>query len=292
MRSTAVALGLCLAFVLPGVSGAPLKVLIIDGQSNHDWRATTPHLKSILEETGLFQVEVATSPLKASDMSSFHPRFSDYAVVLTTYNGDPWPEETKTALGAFVRGGGGFVVVHAADNSFPEWKEYNEMIGVGGWGDRNEKWGPRLYWDEGKIVRDESPGRGGSHGDRHKFQIITRAPDHPIMAGLPPAWMHATDELYDRLRGPAENLTVLATAYSDPATRGTGRHEPLLFAITYGQGRVFHTALGHNAREDLTAQRCVGFIVTLQRGVEWAATGAVTQKVPADFPTAGGVSVR
>ena len=104
--------------------------------------------------------------------------------------------------------------------------------------------------------------------------------------------MHATDELYDRLRGPAENLTVLATAYSDPAARGTGRHEPLLFTITYGQGRVFHTALGHNAREDLTAQRCVGFIVTLQRGVEWAATGAVTQKVPADFPTADAVSIR
>ena len=291
MRSTA-PLVLMLSLLLTMAAAAPLKVLLIDGQSNHDWRSTTPHLKKILEETGLFQVEVATSPVKAGDMSSFHPKFSDYAVVLTSYNGDPWPEETKAALVAFVRGGGGFVVVHAADNSFPEWPEYNEMIGVGGWGDRNEKWGPRLYWEDGKIVRDDSPGRGGSHGDRHNFQIITRAPDHPIMQGLPPAWMHATDELYDRLRGPAHNLTVLATAYSDPATRGTGRHEPLLFTIGYGQGRVFHTALGHNAREDLTAQRCVGFIVTLQRGVEWAATGAVTQKVPVDFPTADAVSVR
>jgi type 1 glutamine amidotransferase len=93
--------------------------------------------------------------------------------------------------------------------------------------------------------------------------------------------MHARDELYDRLRGPAKNLTVLATAFSDPATGGTGQHEPLLMTIKYGKGRVFHTALGHSPE----AMKCVGFAVTLQRGAEWAATGRVRQKVPSDFPT-------
>lgn len=273
------------------VSGAQLKALIIDGQNNHDWRSTTPHLKKVLEDTGVFTVDVATSPSKDGDKSSFRPKFSGYAVVISNYNGEPWSVETKAALVNYVRGGGGFVSVHAANNSFPEWKEYNEMIGVGGWGDRNEKWGPRLYWEE-KLVRDASPGRGGSHGDQHAFQMITRSPEHPIMKGLPPAWMHAKDELYDRLRGPAENLSVLATAYSDPKTKGTGKHEPLLFSIAYGKGRVFHTALGHNNGADITSQRCIGFITTLQRGAEWAATGKVTQKVPANFPTADAVSSR
>jgi len=273
------------------MAATPLKVLIVDGQNNHDWRASTPYLKQILEEAGLFTVEVATTAPKGGDMSTFRPRFSDYAVVLSNYSGQAWPAETQAALIAFVRGGGGFVPVHAANNSFPEWKEYNEMIGVGGWGGRNEKSGAWLYWQD-KIIRDNSPGKGGSHGDRHEYRMVTRAPDHPIMKGLPEAWMHAKDELYDRLRGPAENLTVLATAYSDPAKRGTGKNEPLLFAIGYGKGRVFHTAIGHNAGQDLTAQKCVGFIVTLQRGTEWAATGKVTQKIPADFPKADAVSSR
>ena len=100
--------------------------------------------------------------------------------------------------------------------------------------------------------------------------------------------MHAEDELYDRLRGPAENLTVLATAYSDPSTRGTGKHEPILMTVQYGRGRVFHTTLGHHT----LAMQCAGFITTLQRGAEWAATGKVTQAVPEDFPGADTTSLR
>ena len=57
-------------------------------------------------------------------------------------------------------------------------------------------------------------------------------------------------------------------------------------------GRVFHTALGHAGGGKRTAQQCVGFIVTFQRGAEWAATGKVTQKIPADFPAADKVSLR
>ena len=82
------------------------------------------------------------------------------------------------------------------------------------------------------------------------------------------------------LRGPAKNLTVLATAFADPVYRGTGRNEPILMAIDYGKGRVFHSTMGHGAAQC----KSVAFIVTLQRGAEWAATGKVTQKVPADFP--------
>ena len=264
-------------------AAAPLKALILDGQNNHDWKSSTPHLKQVIEATGLFAVDVATAPGKGGDMGTFRPKFADYQVVVSNYNGERWTKETEEALVDFVRKGGGFVPVHAANNAFPDWKGFNEMIGVGGWGGRDEKSGPWLHW-EGKLIRDLSPGPGGSHGKQHAFLMETRAPEHPVMKGLPTRWMHAKDELYDRLRGPAENVTVLATAYSDPATHGTGKNEALLFAIQFGRGRVFHTALGHNNGPDLTSQKCAGFITTLQRGVEWAATGKVTQKVPADFP--------
>lgn len=274
----------CSLLLLGGVlaGAAPIKVLIVDGQNNHDWKSTTPVLKRILEDTRLFAVDVATSPPRGGDMTQFKPKFADYQVLLSNYNGDPWSSETQAAFEAFVRNGGGFVAVHAADNAFRNWKEYNRMIGVGGWEGRNEKDGPYVRWIDGKIVRDPSPGPGGSHGSQHEFLVEIREPNHPITKGLPARWMHVSDELYDRLRGPAENLTVLATAFANPAKGGSGFHEPQLMTLTYGKGRVFHDALGHAAEQ----MRGVGFIVTLQRGTEWAATGKVTQKIPADFPTA------
>jgi len=127
-----------------------------------------------------------------------------------------------------------------------------------------------------------------SHGPQHPYQIIVREPDHPITKGLPKAFMHSKDELYSNLRGPAKNLTVLATALAAKEKGGTGRHEPILMTIAWGKGRIFHTVLGHAG----TQMKCVAFIVTLQRGAEWAATGKVTQKVPADFPTANEVRRR
>jgi type 1 glutamine amidotransferase len=180
------------------------------------------------------------------------------------------------------------VVVHAADNAFPSWAAYNEMVGVGGWRGRNELAGPFWYVKDGKTMSDPSPGNAGSHGARLPFAIVDLHPEHPILRGLPRVWMHAPDELYARLRGPGKNMTVLATAYSDPNNKGTGFDEPILMVLRFGKGRIFHTTLGHDAM----ALSCVGFITTLQRGTEWAATGRVTQKVPASFPTVNTVSYR
>ena len=267
---------------------APLGVLIVDGQNNHAWATTTPLLRAILEQDGRCKVDVATSPAKGSNLSAFAPKFSDYQVVVSNYNGELWGEAMRDAFEKYVSGGGGFVAVHAANNSFPEWKAYNEMIGLGGWGGRTEKSGPYLRLVEGKWAPDTTPGRGGSHGKQHAFLVTTRDPAHPIMAGLPAKWMHAQDELYDRLRGPAQNVIVLASAFSDPATGGTGLDEPMLMAIAYGKGRVFHTALGHGVE----AIGCVGFAVTFQRGTEWAATGQVTSGIPAEFPTEATLQAR
>jgi len=266
----------------------PIKLLIVDGQNNHDWKATTPILKKTLEDSALFKVDVATSP-PGADTSGFLPKFADYQVVLSNYNGADWPKETQQALVEYVKEGGGLVIVHAANNSFPNWTEYNEMIGLGGWGGRNEKSVPYIRFKDGKFVRDDKPGNGGSHGAQHDFQVVIRDSEHPITKGMPAVWLHASDELYDRLRGPANNIHVLATSFSPTDKGGSGEHEPMIFTVDYGKGRVFHTPMGHSPH----AMQCSGFQTTLLRGTEWAATGKVTQnKLPEDFPNAEKVVLR
>ena len=272
---------------------AGYKTLIITGQNNHNWKASSPVLKQILEETGLFSAEIMITPEKGGDMKTFDPDFSKYRLVVIDYNGDSWSERTNTAFVDFVKNGGGVVIYHAADNSFPNWKEYNEMTGLGGWGERNQKDGPYVYYKNNQLVTDTSAGNGGSHGKRREFLVLTRITDHPITRGLPVAWLHGTDELYSHLRGPAKNMQILATAFADSAAGGgTMRDEPMLMTITFGKGRIFHTTMGHADVGGGPSMHCAGFITTLQRGAEWAVTGDVTQKVPWDFPSAAGVVLR
>lgn len=286
-----------------------IKVLIIDGQNNHDqWPKTTVMLKKQLEESGLFSVAVERSgyiwkgeefiskfPIKGLPMTialenpksdpDFNPDFSKYDVVISNFgwNAADWPEETKKAFETYIQKGGGLVVFHAADNSFTKWKAYNKMIGLGGWGDRTEKDGPYVYFnDEGELIHDETSGPGGSHGPQSEYQVQIRNSEHPITKDMPKVWMHTKDELYNSLRGPAENMEIIATAFSDSNNKGTGRHEPALMTVTYGEGRIFHNIMGHVDY----SMNCVGFITTMLRGTEWAATGKVTQTIPEDFPTA------
>lgn len=293
---------------------ARLKALIVDGQNNHRvWPRATIMMKRYLEETGRFEVDVYRSnPTWRGDQypddyamftpadtvsaeepapdPGFAPAFAQYDVIISNFGSAAadWPETTKAAFESYVGDGGGFVTVHSANNSFPDWLEYNRMTGLGGWEGRNESHGPYVYYsDAGELLRDTSEGRGGAHGKRHEFLVTLREP-HPITGGMPDAWMHTRDECYDRLRGPAENMTVLATALCSLESGGSGRHEPVLMIIRYGEGRVFHTTLGH----DVTSLESVGFIASLLRGTEWAATGSVTLPVPDDFPTAGQSSAR
>ena len=284
-------LGAALAFVLPISAAPPIKVMLLDGEqagAYHAWQETTPYLKRMLVEAGMFQVDVVTAPPGDGDFSSFKPDWSKYQVVVSNYDAPDarWSDSVKTSFEEYVRNGGGFVAVHAADNAFPQWREYNLMIGVGGWRGRNEKSGPHFYYQDGKLVPDQAPGMAGSHGARNPFKVVNRVTDHPITKGLPREWMHVGDELYANLRGPGESMTILSTAWSDPGNRGTGHEEPILMVIAYGKGRVFHTPMGH----DDNAMRCVGFAATLQRGTEWAATGAVTLPLPDNFPTADKIS--
>ena len=274
-----------------------IKALIVDGQNNHNWRGTTPVLESILEKSERFTVDVATTPTKRDkeadaetykkNMAAFKPDFAKYDVVIGNYNSnethDDWSAETKKAFEQYIENGGGFVAYHAADNSFPDWVAYNKMIGLGGWdrGHLPPTAGKYLYWEDGKTVTSNDKGPRGNHGPGWAFPIDVRDTEHPITKGLPTTFRHCQDELYDHMWGPAENVTILATAYADKeGHRGSGRHEPMLMVIHYGKGRIFHTALGH----DVQQVKSVSFIATFLRGAEWAATGTVTIPVPNDFP--------
>ncbi|WP_281540324.1 ThuA domain-containing protein [Maribacter aestuarii] len=310
------------------------KVLIIDGQNNHYiWPKTTMMMKDYLEQTGLFEVEIrrmdsvwlgikynenrpepytmfiekypvgnasyaiSHEPIKTSNFSM---DFDKYDVIVSNLGFDAalWPEATRKEFEDYMNNGGGLLVVHAANNSWGNWEEYNKMIGLGAWGGRDTSSGPYVYYnDDGEVVRDSTDGVCGSHGIEYEFEITTREKEHPIMKGLPAKWLHTQDEMYERMRGPFENATILATAYADveknappwdPNVKGLGQHVPMLMAINYGKGRIFHTTLGHFDY----SMECVGFITTLQRGAEWAATGKVTQKIPEDFPSTGKTSSR
>lgn len=316
IRSLAVAV--CLAAVLAsrGLGQATpekIRVVLIDGQNNHDWRKTTPIMKATLEQSGRFLVDVATAPQKLSKPAApkkespeaaakqkadleayqaavkqqaaapFHPDLDKYQVVLSNYNGEPWPKAFQQDLEARLKVGKiGLVIVHAANNSFPTWTEYTRMMGMG-W--RGANVGDRLYLDDdGKQVRvPKGQGDGAGHRFSGQYQVIVRNEAHPITKGMPKVWMHAPEELYENMRGPIEDVTLLATAYS-PATKV---HEPMIWTVAYGTGRVFHTPMGHSPY----SMRCVGFATTLQRGTEWAATGQVTLPIPENFPTPDKVSL-
>jgi type 1 glutamine amidotransferase len=263
-----------------------VRVVIIDGQNNHNWRETTPHLKKVLEASGRFSVDVSSNlkpgdkPFVIANAVPFPPDLSTYDALLSNYNGAPWPTSFQGALDECVKSGKiGLVIVHAANNAFGGWKDYNLMIGMG-W--RDNKFGDRLIVDEaGKEVRvPKGQGPGAGHGAKHAFRVAVRDAEHPITRGMPRTWMHAPDELYHGMRGPIEHVHLLATAYDDKRQGGTGENEPMIWTVTYGQGRVFHTPMGH----DLDGMRCVGFITTVLRGTEWAATGKVTLPIPDNFP--------
>lgn len=305
-----------LLFVNPSLNAAEkMKALIVDGQNNHEvWPKSTIMMKEYLEGTGMFEVDVARTkytwkagrekaflPLaKAGDSEDlkdpkedpdFKPDFSKYRLVVSNFGwkAADWPEETRKSFENYMADGGGLVVVHAADNSWPDWPEFNKMIGLGGWGDRKKEDGPYIYYnDKGELVRDPSDGPCGKHGPQNEFVVTIRDKEHPITKGMPDFWMHSKDECYSHLRGPAENMTVLATACDSPELQKSGRHEPMFMVIDYGKGRVFHTTLGH----DTEAFQGVGFITTFLRGSEWAATGKVTQQIPKDFPAADKSSSR
>jgi type 1 glutamine amidotransferase len=237
-----------------------LRVLLLSGRNNHDWRATTPFLRQLLVDSGRFDVRVVEEPAGMTPET-----LAVYDLVVSDYCGPRWGASTEQALVDFVRGGKGLVAVHGAAYGFsghdvladrhvrtgitePAWREHADM--VGGW------------WPEAPPKQ--------FHGARHSFRVRFVDPGHPVTKGLGSGFV-ATDELYHQMTV-LPSAHVLATAWDDPATGGTGKDEPVLWVNTFGRGRAYFTALGH----EVAAMQNGGFAAALLRGAEWAATGVVT----------------
>ncbi len=269
--------------------GSVINVLLIDGQGTHNWRETTPILKKDLEETGLFDVTVETTPEEDENIETFHPDFSDFDVVLLNYCGKLWSSETRLNLLKFVADGGGLVLCHSANTAFPDWAEFNQLLVSSGWGNRGASFGPYLFWEEGRgAMALAAEGPTGTHGFSSEFQLLNCAPTHPIMLGIPAKMLHGPDEMYSNMRSlrvlknfDLQSVVVLAAAYSTPEEQGSGRLEPQLIASGYGKGRVFQIFYGHSGVQC----RSVAFIVPFLRGTQWAAAGVVTIPIPEDVPT-------
>lgn len=247
-----------------------LSAIIVDGVNNHDWSAGTMAIRTILEGTGRFTVDVATYPKL--------PDFSRYDVVINNFNGGHtetgtrWPASAERALETYLRGGGGLVVFHAANNAFLQWPEYNQMIGLG-W--RDKSFGPGIaIGPNGRlIIIPKGEGLAPGHGPRHDFDVFVRDKDHPITRGLPAHWLHPSEQLTHGQHGPAEGLTILTYAFSEVSQQG----EPMDWVRDYGKGRVYTTMLGHTWKNEPNPNLDdVNFQALFARGVEWAASGKVT----------------
>jgi len=234
---------------------APVRVLLLSGQNNHDWKTTTPALEAILESDGRFRVDVTEDParLGAADLESYDVILSNWNAFGRDAGTADWPEETRRSYLEFVRNGKGHVVVHAGSSSFPEWKDYAGLT--------------LAAWKNGQS----------SHGPRHAFRVRIDDPGHPVTAGLEPFTIE--DELWNR-PGVEKGAQVLASSYSAADEQGTGAWEPSVLAGRFGKGRSLTILLGHDA----AAMENPGFQALLRRGVEWAATGRVTPPTRTSAP--------
>lgn len=266
---------------------------MIGGQNNHDCAKSTPFLEKVLNRNDRFQATVANAlgpKAPPADWDTWQPKFRDFGCVVLDYNGQGWPERVQKEFVEYVRSGGGVEVIHAANNAFTGWKDYEQMVGLL-W--RPREYGTSLYLDaDGKLVREE-PGQGRTmgHGGQYDWAMTVRDTSHPITQRMPGRWMHKKDELYHGQRGPAENVHILLTAYSDPAPGrgGTGKNEPIVWWVPFGKGRVVINLMGHVG--ELRSMECVGFQVLLERACEWAATGKCMTSIPKNFPSAEATSL-
>jgi type 1 glutamine amidotransferase len=301
-RCIVLSLLLCIATLMvscasrhPSEDYRKVRVLIVDGFSNHDWRQTTALIQEILATYGGFEVAVSTAPTTTNTTAwaEWRPKFSDYDVVIQTCNdinhGPSWPEPVKQDFEAFVRNGGGVYIFHSAENAFLGWKEYERMVGLC-W--RKADYGTAIRVNEdGSLVRIP-PGEGGGtgHGERGDV-LVTRRGDDPIHAGMPRAWLTPDMEVYYFARGPAEDVQVLACARDSKP--GQGWLWPVEWTVGYGKGRVYVSTYGHVWNGDVrpAGMRCAAVQAIVPRAIQWLANRPVTLPVPPDFPGTNAVSV-
>lgn len=265
-----------------------LKILLITGKVTfeHNYRMINEMLRTLLESTGRFEVHITEEFHGATDRT-----LKDYDAVLINYDGKHYVTDTTDifdpsamkALLDFVDSGKGAVFFHSSlwmDEIWPD--AYRQLAG-------------------GYLSMKD----GSRKNPKSDAIVYTKATGHPITQGAAKAWMAVEDDFFAGVFWhPKAEIEVLATVpesiddyvnvpgFADryqPANKDAssltdlpamGADIPVMWTNRYGGGRVFCSTLGHS---DGTIKR-VNFLTMFVRGVEWAATGAVTL----DFPDRSG----
>lgn len=212
----------------------PRKLLVfsLDAKANHE---ATPLGKKAFElmaqKTGAFQVTQSSDPsmLKASNLAAFDALLFNNSNRMSCLN-DP---EIQESILSFVRGGKGFIGIHAAVTNFvpkfnSDWPEGAEMLG----------------------------GIFDGHPWHEKVTIKVEEPDNPINAAFDGDTFEITDEIY-QFAAPysRKNVRVLLSLdksgsdMSESKRKKINREDldfPVSWVRTYGKGRVFYCSLGHD----------------------------------------------
>jgi type 1 glutamine amidotransferase len=253
LRYTLAAITAAAAITTAGAAEPKLRVLVLSGSNNHDWKQTTPVIKAVLEESGRFAVDVV------ENVPDLKPdAFAPYAVILSNYNDfgkqppAAWSPATKKALLDHLAKGHGLLALHAGSSVFYDWPEF-QSYACGTWKD------------------------GTGHGAIHVNQVTFGGTESPITAGLKPFWIR--DEFWQQI-AVAPGAKAHASVTPDPKSNGSGKPENILFTIETGGGRGCGYFLGH----DTTTMKNTAWRTLLQRCTEWTATGKVTIPPAKDWP--------
>tara|TARA_R110002050_G_scaffold11825_1_gene39427 strand:+ start:1671 stop:2609 length:939 start_codon:yes stop_codon:yes gene_type:complete len=289
---------LLITFSFPLFCQEKINVLILQKEYAHDVHIITDVFEEVLNNTGNYSIDKFFVQEKEG-WEKFNYNFNDYQLIISSRLGSDMPEKLRNVFVDYIANGGNLVITHQGVSSFYDWPKFHEVIGLG-WYESDA--GEHIFWNEssGDFVRTPLyHGVGAGHGKQHEFLVTIRDMDHPISNSIPLEWIQSKDELYHGLRGPAQKITIIATAYSDKNTWGSGDHEPIAWTTNYGKGRVFVTVLGHVMKQEYQnainginsfenkneAIYSVGFQTLFARGAEWAATGKVTIEIPDNFPS-------
>lgn len=221
-----------------------IKILLLSGSNNHDWKSTTPFLEKIYAETELFSVEKTDRPdtLKADYLNNFD-------VIVSNWNSWPendlrWNKDLEAGILKFVKEGGGLVFFHASTSVFYKWPEFRDIT-TGSWEENTE------------------------HGKRDTVEVFIENQNHPITKGMKDFKLF--DELWVNARQ-NKNLSVLGSATDKTQKTKGNKNQAAIFVNEVEKGRLFHTIIGH----DVEAMKSSGFKQLMLRGTEWAATRKVT----------------
>lgn len=197
----------------PAPGATPVRVLMVTATAGfrHDSIATARQVMEALATTGGFSL-TATEDLSAVNASNLAAH--DVVLFALTSGELPLADAQKSALLDFVSGGGGFLGVHSASDTFYEWPEYGHLVGA---------YFKEHPWTQQGTVVVEDPSNPATEGLGNQFSIL--------------------EEFYTFRDNPRPRVQVLLRL--DASSVGASGDYPLAWHQTYDAGRSYYNALGH-----------------------------------------------